>query len=71
MPISVTLPSSWPPSVPERSRIVSPTRNGRDSNRTRPAKMLLSDCWPAMAMMIVANAPSTRSWATGTLSRPG
>ena len=32
--------------------------------------MLLSDCWPAMVMMIVASAPPTRSCPTGTLSSP-
>ena len=30
--------------------------------------MLLSDCWPAIVMMIVANAPPTMSCPTGTLS---
>ena len=62
MPISVTVPWSWPPSGPERSKIMSPTWNGRDSSKTKPAKMLLSDCWPAMVMMIVANAPAGKRY---------
>src|SRR5215831_5715173 len=68
MPISVTVPSSWPPSALERSSTTSETWNGRDSSKTSPAKILLSDCWPAMVMIIVANAPPTRSCPTGTLS---
>src|SRR5487761_1165059 len=70
MPISVTVPSIWPPppSAPARSRIASPTRKGWASSSTRPANTLPSACCAAIPTNTLVSAPPSTSWPTGTLN---
>jgi hypothetical protein len=66
MPISVTVPSSGPPSAPARSWTASPTRNGRASSSTMPANTLDSACCAAIPTKTLVSAPPRTSWPTGT-----
>jgi hypothetical protein len=46
--------------------MASPTRNGRDSSSTIPAKMFDSDCCAAMPSSTLVSAVPTSSWRTCT-----
>ena len=66
IPISVTMPSSVPPSAPAWSRIASPTLNGLAKTSTSPANTLPSACCAAMLRKTVVIAPPRISWLTLT-----
>jgi hypothetical protein len=66
MPISVTMPSSVPPSAPACNLIASPTWNGRAKSSTSPANTLPSACCAAMPTKTLVSAPPRTSWPIGT-----